>query len=119
MLSFPKANVCRSDAYRRLVAQLPCIHCGRSGNSQAAHADEGKGAHYKSDDRTCMPLCAVRYGSAGCHALLGASGAYSRDERRALERDYGARTRRHIRESGKWPAGLPHMEEPEHMETES
>ena len=109
--SIPKASPVRSEDYRRLVAALPCIHCGQPGPSQAAHADQGKGARLKSDDRTCYPLCATRPGERGCHDIIGASGAYTREQRRELEADYAAHTRRIIRQSGKWPKGVPHWEE--------
>ena len=34
----------------------------------------------------------------------------TRDERRALESDYAARTRNAIRDAGQWPAGMDHIE---------
>ncbi len=102
----PKERAARSESYRRLVAALPCAHCGLVGNSQAAHADYGKGAHIKTDDRTCYPLCAASPGRMGCHDVIGASGAYTRDQRRALEVVYGAQTRATIKMSGMWPDDL-------------
>lgn len=107
----PKEDPLRSEGYRRLVASLPCIHCGIHGYSQAAHADMGKGGHIKSDDRTCYPACGPRPGVIGCHALIGSTGTYTREERRALEAQYAARTREAIRNAGLWPLGLPYMEE--------
>ena len=108
--SIPKAAPARSEAYRRAVAALPCAHCGIVGHSQAAHADMGKGAHIKSDDRTCYPACAARPGEIGCHSLIGATGSMTRDQRRALEADYAAKTRQAIRDAGQWPASLPQLE---------
>ena len=108
--NLPKEKPVRSEKYRRLVAALPCMHCGIVGHSQAAHADMGKGGHIKSDDRTCYPACAPRTGVVGCHALIGCSGTFTRDERRALEADYAARTRKAIRDAGQWPAGMDHIE---------
>jgi hypothetical protein len=108
--SIPKASPVRSEAYRRLVAALPCAHCAIAGHSQAAHADMGKGAHIKSDDRTCYPACAPRPGAIGCHSLIGSTGTYSRDARRTLEAEYAASTRKTIRASGLWPKKLPHLE---------
>lgn len=102
-----KENVARSEDYRRLVAALPCINCGKAGPSQAAHADQGKGGHIKTDDRTCFPLCATSFEAPGCHDIIGSSGQYTRDERRALEVKYGAATRGTIRLLGLWPADLP------------
>ena len=39
-----KAHPVRNEAYRRAVASLPCVICGVSGYSQAAHGNSGKGA---------------------------------------------------------------------------
>lgn len=109
VISVPKENAARSESYRRLVAALPCIHCGMVGHSQAAHADQGKGAHIKADDRTCFPLCTVTPGRMGCHDVIGASGTYTRDQRRALEIQYAAQTRADITAAGNWPADLEQM----------
>ena len=89
----PKENPLRSEAYRRRVAALACAHCGIVGFSQCAHGDEGKGLSIKASDDTCYPACGPRPGEPGCHYLIGTSGQYSRDERRALERLYAKRTR--------------------------
>ena len=37
----------RSEAYRRIVAAMPCAACGIAGYSQHAHANEGKGMGMK------------------------------------------------------------------------
>ena len=111
VVTLNKEAPARSEAYRRLVAALPCAHCGIVGHSQAAHADAGKGAHIKSDDRTCYPACAPRPGEIGCHSLIGATGSMTRDQRRALEADYAASTRKTIFESGHWPKNLPKLDE--------
>lgn len=105
----PKQGVARSEDYRRLVAAMDCIHCGRAGPSQAAHADQGKGAHIKTDDRTCFPLCSTRPDGAGCHDIIGASGQYTREQRRELELVYGAQTRAAIKLSGQWPKNLEEL----------
>ena len=102
-MMFPKENPVRSEKYRRIVAALPCAHCGQQGWIQAAHADEGKGMGIKSDDRTCYPACVQ------CHALLGSSGTYNREERRAFESRYGRETRAKIFKAGLWPRGLEYM----------
>ena len=109
----PKESVVRSEEYRRTVAAMPCAHCGIVGHSQAAHADMGKGAHIKSDDRTCYPACADRPGVVGCHSMIGATGSMTRDQRRALETQYAEQTRQQIRDAGLWPASVPHFEESE------
>jgi len=58
----------RSEEYRRLVASLPCFHCGLQGSSQAAHPNSGKGRGVKESDLSCFPLCADRPGIKGCHS---------------------------------------------------
>ncbi len=89
----PKQPPARDQAYLRRVAALACAHCKRAGPSQAAHADEGKGLAIKASDYETFPLCADGPGRRGCHSVIGASGAFSREQRRALERKYVAMTR--------------------------
>ena len=96
VVPIPKAAPFRSESYRRLVADLPCANCGKPGPSQAAHADEGKGMGIKSSDLTCYPLCADGPGWRGCHALIGAGGVFTREQRRKLEAVFGAQTRQHL-----------------------
>ena len=93
MTAYPKTEYVRDKAYRRWVASLDCAHCGKPGPSQAAHADEGKGMSIKASDDTCYPLCADWPGRRGCHSLIGASGLFSREQRRALECVYSESTR--------------------------
>lgn len=88
----PKGAYLRSEHYRRQVAGLPCAHCGIVGYSQAAHSDAGKGAMIKASDDTCYPLCCDRPGVSGCHSIIGASGRYTKNERRAIELQYAAAT---------------------------
>ena len=96
MTSIPKRPPVRDEAYRRLVAALPCAHCGRAGPSQAAHADAGKGLGMKSCDLTCFPLCADGPGRKGCHSMIGASGLFTKEQRRTLEAKYAAQTRKEL-----------------------
>jgi hypothetical protein len=107
----PKDAPVRHEGYRRLVASLPCVHCFVFGYSQAAHGDQGKGMGIKSDDRTCYPACGPHDGSPGCHWFIGTSGQIPREIRRAMERDYAARTRATIINLGRWPADLPIWDE--------
>lgn len=100
----PKAQPLRDEGYRRLVAALPCVVCGIVGISQAAHADAGKGAGIKTDDRTCYPACSTTPGRIGCHDIIGASGMLTRDERRKAEALYGALTRQRLRHSDATPS---------------
>ena len=69
----------RSEAWRRAVASLPCIHCGREGQTQAAHPNHvGKGMGMKSSDAWCCPLCVT------CHAEFDQGRRWSKDEKHAL-----------------------------------
>ena len=94
----PKSAPVRDRAYLMRVAKMSCAHCGRRGPSQAAHADYGfagggKGMGIKTSDLDTFPLCADGPGRRGCHSLIGQSGVFTRDQRRALERTYVQRTR--------------------------
>lgn len=93
VVAVPKQAPVRDEAYRRRVAAMDCIHCGAVGRSQAAHSDFGKGMSLKACDLTCYPLCGPAPGDPGCHWLIGTSGRFTRDERRALERKYAQETR--------------------------
>lgn len=86
VVSVPKEDPVRCEAYRRYVAAMPCWLCGVHGRSQAAHADEGKGAHIKAGDDRTFPLCATSPGRPGCHYAMGTAGTYTRDVRRRMER---------------------------------
>ena len=106
-ITLPKQRPCRSETYRRLVAAMPCAHCQRPSRSNACHSEMGKGAGIKSDDRTCWPGCVDEPGRVGCHALIGARGIFTREQRRTLEAKYAAQTRAAIVADGSWPANLP------------
>ena len=103
----PKAAPCRSEAYRRWVATLPCVHCGLEGWSNACHGDRDKGMALKACDSTVWPGCVDRPGLQGCHSLFGATGRMGREARRVLEAEYAARTRHFARQVGAYPAGWP------------
>lgn len=65
----PKQNYIRDETFRRWIASLPCMRCGVSGLSQAAHLGKG-GRGIKGCDSTCRPLCADSAGRVGCHTKL-------------------------------------------------
>lgn len=102
-----KAPPVRSEAYRRLVAALPCIRCGIVGYSNHAHGNTGKGMGMKTDDRFAFPLCVDRPGVAGCHRLFDQHALYTREQRRLVEVEWSQATQDAIVQAGKWPAGLP------------
>jgi hypothetical protein len=106
-----KENPVRHEGYRRLVAQLPCIACGKVGRSQHAHENEGKGKGLKVDDRRAMPLCADEPGQEGCHTKfdqyrLLPGGHDAHDEQ---GRTWSAQTRAEIEAAGLWPKNLPRI----------
>ena len=113
-LSAPTAPVekeppLRSEAYRRAVASLPCIHCGIKGYSQHAHENTGKGKSMKAYDRCAMPLCCTRPGIEGCHAAFDQYRLVpgGREAHHAQGRAWAKQTRNQIHESGQWPKNLP------------
>ena len=65
-----------SIAWRRAVEALPCVLCGREGQTQCAHRNEGKGL--KTDDCMTAALCLT------CHADIDQGPDLLRDERRNL-----------------------------------
>ena len=106
--SFPKSKPVRSEAYRRLVAALPCCICGIAGQSQAAHGSGAgtavcKGMGLKSCDLTCFPACALR-----CHPALDQGALFTKAARHALEPAWAADTQRKIHAMGLWPKGIPY-----------
>ena len=98
----------RSEAYRRIVAEMPCAACGIAGYSQHAHANEGKGMGIKTDDRAGFPLCAPRPGIEGCHARFDQYRLLpgGRDAHAAAGEEWAARTRAAILKAGQWPKNL-------------
>lgn len=90
-----KADILRSEAYRRFVASHPCFVCGLAGSSQCCHANEGKGMAIKVCDRNSFPLCFKH------HADLDNSRGMTREDRRELERGYVARMQAIARAAGR------------------
>ena len=114
-VAVPKVKIERSEAYRRLVAAMPCANCGLPGRSQCAHANFGKALASKTDDRFSFPLCgpgSVYCGIAGslwgpgCHALLDQGALFPKAVRREKEALWGKQTRAAIRAAGAWPKNL-------------
>lgn len=110
MVVMPKSEPIQSEAYMRLVRQLPCAHCGHPPPSQFCHSDEGKGLSIKSDCREGWPGCGPRLGEPGCHALIGTQRIYPKEQRRRIEADMARRTRERIKSMGLWPASLEWIE---------
>lgn len=108
--AIPKEDAVRSEAYRRLVAALPCKHCGIHGYSQAAHLPpDGKGI--KQDDRQIFALCCARVGIPGCHADYDQYRLFPRSAAMAVGLAWASDTRRQITAMGQWPAQLEKLED--------
>lgn len=103
----PKDLPIRSKAYLRLVAQLPCLHCGIWGYSQAAHSSQGKGMALKACDLQTFPLCCDRPGQRGCHSLFDQGALFGKEARRLIEPAWVADTQRRIHAMGDWPKKYP------------
>ncbi|CAB3730831.1 hypothetical protein [Paraburkholderia rhynchosiae] len=91
-LIFPKTLTFRCEDLRRAVAQLPCMCCGISGHTQAAHMNLGKGAGIKASDAALAALCADRPGVRGCHSMLDQGGVMEKHERRVFEAEMVCKT---------------------------
>lgn len=75
----PKERTYRSEAWRRAVASLPCIVCGREGATQAAHPNHiGKGMGIKAPDCWCVPMCVEH------HAEFDQGRRWTKEEKRDL-----------------------------------
>lgn len=110
-----KGEHLRNEHYLRAVASLPCCVCGIVGYSQAAHANRGKGAGFKTDDRTCFALCCDRPGVKGCHPKFDQYELYPKAAAALVAEAWGADTRRRLVMMGKWPKDLPMLEEVAHV----
>lgn len=90
-----KANpvIVRSEPYRRMVADMPCICCGKPGPSQCAHANTGKGMGMKASDLDTFPLC------ADCHRDFDQGAMFSKADRRDIERQWIEQTQAAITRS--------------------
>lgn len=96
-MNYLKTPMFRSEPLRRLVAALPCQHCGLIGSTQAAHANlsvYGKGMGLKASDAALMALC------VGCHAALDQGSAMTRSERLDFQHEMIAKTLIELIESG-------------------
>lgn len=110
--SIPKSQPVRNEAYRRLVAALPCVICGIAGQSQAAHGSGAgtavcKGMGIKSCDLTCAPFCVPH------HQQLDQGAMFSKAVRHQLEPAWAADTQRKIHAMGLWPKGIPYPHQQE------
>ena len=102
----PKTDAVRSEAYRRLVAAMPCKACGIQGHSQTAHLPpDGKGV--KQDDRLIFPLCCVRVGIPGCHADYDQYRMFTHEVALVVGMGWAMDTMQTVIAAGDWPKKLP------------
>ena len=71
----PKEDRHSSEAWRRAVAEIPCVFCGKP--AQAAHRNAGKGLALKTDDCLCAALCPDH------HSEIDQGKTMTREQRRA------------------------------------
>jgi len=104
-----KENAIEHEGYRRLVAAMDCMWCGRQGRSNHAHENENKGKGLRLDDRRAMPLCVDDMGKTGCHTAFDKYALVDggRDAHVQLGKAMAAHTRQIIKVTGKWPKNLP------------
>lgn len=104
-----KDSAVEHEGYRRLVAALDCMWCGRQGRSNHAHENENKGKGLKLDDRRAMPLCVDDMGKSGCHTAFDQYALIDggRETHVELGRAMAAKTRKIIMDAGRWPKNLP------------
>ncbi|MFN5350005.1 MAG: hypothetical protein ACK5A0_10770 [Polaromonas sp.] len=104
----PKTEAVRSEAYRRLVAAMPCKACHIEGYSQAAHLPpDAKGA--KQDDRLIFPLCCTRPGITGCHVDYDRYRMHPHELAIAIGLAWAMATMQEIIAAGDWPKNLPKL----------
>ena len=101
-----KECVSQHSGYMAAVRELGyCMRCRKACRPAFCHADEGKGTGIKTDCRRGWPGCTE------CHWIVGTSGQYPKEERRALEADLARRTREAVRAAGTWPRRLAQLDE--------
>lgn len=96
----------RSETYLRLVAKLPCKHCGLADHSQAAHPPPTAKAKKECDLQT-FPLCCTRPGVPGCHVDFDQYRLVPKDQMDAAATRWAAETRAEILAAGDWPRRIP------------
>ena len=90
----PKPVTYRSEKHLARVRKLPCVDCGRVGQTQACHANQAKGMGIKAPDSHVCALC------VDCHRRLDQGGQMTKDERRAYEWEMVAKTYIALQEQG-------------------
>lgn len=84
------SSIWRSAAWLAVVRRMPCVCCGISHLSQAAHSNQlmfGKGRGLKASDAALMALCGPTPGRVGCHGAHDQGGKLTKTEWTAWEHD--------------------------------
>jgi hypothetical protein len=102
-MMFPKRTYIRSRALLMQVASLECQHCGKHGETQAAHTNWGfgKGRGIKADDNMIAALCQT------CHAKIDSGSKLSRAERMEMWEKAHLRTVKKLKLHNLWPIDVP------------
>ena len=103
--SIPKSQPVRSEAYRRVVASLPCFACGIQGRSQAAHPNTGKTKGVKTCDSLIFPMCCVSGNDH--HRQFDQYELVPRADMQAYEEAAHRWTVATLQARGMWPASMP------------
>lgn len=101
MSAIPKIKPWRSEKHRRLVANLPCVVCGKWAPNQCAHANFSKSLALKVSDALTFPLC------PDCHRNHD-SGGMPRAERWKREWEYCDHTRAELIARSLWTPETEH-----------
>lgn len=59
MTRYPFSARAKDPRHLRMVAELPCVACGKPGPSVAHHCICGRGSQRKASDAEAIPLCAA------------------------------------------------------------
>jgi len=102
-MQYLKHQYVRSQKLLKLVANLPCQHCGIDNGVQAAHTNwgGGKGRGIKADDNLVAALCLK------CHYEIDQGAHLSKDERQELWQKAHKRTVDELVNNNQWPKDVP------------
>jgi len=94
-----KSNYWRSRDYLKAVAELPCMRCGKEGQTQAAHSNQmahGKGKGIKASDEYTAALC------LRCHYEIDMGKELTKEQRKEEWDKAWIRTIEELKERKRW-----------------
>lgn len=94
-----KSNYWRNKEHLKAVSSLPCMRCGREGQTQAAHSNQlqhGKGKGIKASDEYTAALCLK------CHFEIDMGNKLTKEQRREEWDRAWARTVAELKERKQW-----------------